>query len=92
MFGLCMPTGSTYLLYNNGKMETIILSDESDPKKFIYNNKYVLGAVKRVGYKNIKAIIYESSRRGKKTIVTMADYYAENGLIIKKLKNYHFRG
>ncbi len=77
MFGLCMPTGDTYLLLNNGKTESIMLSDETQPRKHIMESKYVLSAIKRHGYKNVNAIVYE--RNNKKVVVQMADYYAERG-------------
>lgn len=77
MFGLCMPTGETYLLLKGGKQECVMLNDEIHPRKFIMEDKYVLGAIKRVGYQNVDAIVYE--RDGRKTIVSMADYYAERG-------------
>lgn len=77
MFGLCMPTGETYLILENGIKESIEMTDEANPRKYIMEDEYVLKQVKRVGYKNIISIMYE--RNGKETIVNMADYYAEHG-------------
>ena len=77
MFGLCMPMGETYLLMKGGKQESVMLSDETQPRKHIMECKYVLSAIKRVGYQNVDAIIYE--RNGKKIKVSMEDYYAERG-------------
>ena len=77
MFGLCMPTGETYLLMKGGKQESVMLSDEMQPRKHIMECKYVLSAINRVGYQNVDAIVYERNKH--KTIVSMADYYAERG-------------
>lgn len=77
MLGLCMPTGETYLLLKDDSKESIMINDEIQPRKFIMNDEYVLKAVKRHGYKNVKAIVYEWYSR--KTVVPMADYYAEHG-------------
>lgn len=82
MFGLCLPTGSVYLVYNNGKKENIMNTDLAKPKKEILNDKYILEWVKQKGYKNIKSISYE--RNGKKTIVEMYEYYAEHGEELEK--------
>ena len=81
MFGLCMPTGDTYLLLKDGKQESIMLSDESNPRKHIMTNKYVLSAIKRIGYNNVEAIVYQPNYKTHKneTKVLMADYYAEHG-------------
>ena len=76
MFGLCMPTGETYLLLTNGKKDCIMINDECKPKKFIMNSKYVLKAIKHVGYKNVDAIVYEWDNH--KTVVSMAEYYYEH--------------
>lgn len=77
MFGLCMPTGEVYLELNNGEKDSIMISDLASPKKEIMTDKYVLAAVKKAGYKNVKAIVYEDGSH--KTVVPMADYYAERG-------------
>jgi len=77
MFGLCMPTGNTYLILKDEKQESIMLNDEVNPRKFIMTDKHVLSAVKRHGYVSVEAIVYE--RYGKKTTVSMAEYYAEHG-------------
>lgn len=76
MFGLCLPTGDTYLIFKNGKTESIMLTDETEPKKFIMNSKYVLEAIKYRNYKDIEAIVYEYNNH--KTVVSMAEYYYEN--------------
>ena len=80
MFGLCMPVGETYLQLTNGKLESIMMSDEEKPKHHIMTSKYVLDAIKHVGYKNVKAIIYQPDYHYNKhkTIVPMADYYYEH--------------
>lgn len=80
MFGLCMPTGSTYLLLKDGKMRNIMMSDESKPREHIMTDKYVLQAIQAVGYKNVTAIIYQPNHRSSKnqTKVSMADYYYEH--------------
>ncbi len=77
MFGLCMPTGNTYLILRDGKQESIMINDEVNPRKFIMTDKYVLSAVKRHGYENVEAIVYE--RNDRKITIPMADYYAERG-------------
>ena len=77
MFGLCLPSGETYLLMKDGKMESIEMSDEVNPRKHIMNDKDILQWVKNRGYKNIEAIVYK--RNNKKTIASMAEYYAEHG-------------
>ena len=77
MFGLCMPSGETYLVFTDGKCQNIMINDESNPRKFIMNDKDILSWVKSKGYKNIKAIMY--TRDGRNTVVNMADYYAEHG-------------
>lgn len=82
MFGLCLPTGSVYLVYNNGKKENIMNTDLEKPKKEILNNKYILEWVKTKGYKNIKSICYE--RNGKKATIEMYEYYAEHGEELEK--------
>lgn len=86
MFGLCMPVGETYLELNNGKHESIMLSDETQPKKHIMTSKYVLEAIKRVGYKNVKSIIHQPDYHNNKnkTVVSMAEYYYEHA---KELDN-----
>lgn len=80
MFGLCMPVGETYLQLTNGEMRSIMMSDESNPRKNIMENKYVLQAIKAVGYKNVEAIVYQPDYHynKRKTIVTMAEYYYEH--------------
>lgn len=77
MFGLCMPEGEVYLLMKDGKKDSIEICDLVNPRKEILTDKYVLIAVKKAGYKNIEAIVYE--RNDKRTVVKMADYYAERG-------------
>ena len=80
MFGLCMPTGETYLVMKDGKMESIMMSDEGNPKKHIMNDKHILETIKHKGYQNIDAIVYTTNYKGgKETKVSMADYYAEHG-------------
>lgn len=81
MFGLCMPTGETYLLLKDGKIDSVMLSDESNPRKHIMTDKYVLSAIKRVGYKNVESIVYTQNYKNNtnKVVVSMADYYAEHG-------------
>lgn len=81
MFGLCMPTGTTYLVLTNGKAKDIMMNDESNPRKFIMTDKYVFQAVKSTGYKNVEAIVYQRNYRdsSRKVVVPMADYYAERG-------------
>ena len=76
-----MPVGETYLKLTNGKLESIMMSDESKPKEHIMKSKYVFNAIKRVGYKNVEAIIYQPDYHynKRKTIVTMAEYYYERG-------------
>ena len=77
MFGLCMPTGETYLVMKDGKLESIEMTDELKPIEYIMTDKYILQWVKKKGYQNVESIMYE--RNGKKAIVSMADYYAEHG-------------
>ena len=77
MLGLCMPTGETYLLLKDGTKDSIMINDEFHPRKFIMNDEYVLKAVKRNGYQNVEAIIYEWGNNT--TRVSIADYYAEHG-------------
>ena len=77
MFGLCMPTGETFLLMNDGVKESIAINDEIHPRKYIMEDKDILAWVKTKGYQNIKAIMY--TWQGKNTVVSMADYYAEHG-------------
>lgn len=77
MFGLCMPTGETYLMLDNDVKESIEMSDEVNPKKHIMESKHVLEWIKKIGYQNIKSIIYK--RNGKETVVSMAEYFAEHG-------------
>lgn len=77
MFGLCMPTGSVYLVYNDGHKEIIASEDLVSPRKEIMEDKHILKWVQIEGYNNIQAIEYE--RYGKRTIVTMPEYYAEHG-------------
>ena len=81
MFGLCMPTGEVYLVMKDGKLENIMMTDESQPRKMIMNSQHILNAIKHRGYKNIESIVYSTDYKhnGKKTIVSMADYYAEHG-------------
>lgn len=77
MFGLCMPEGEVYLILNDGKTYNIMLCDLEKPKKEMLEDKYVLQAIKRVGYNNVKCIAYT---RGNYTAqISMADYYAERG-------------
>lgn len=80
MFGLCMPTGETYLLLNDGTERSIALNDTTKPREFIMTNKYVLDAIKSVGYKNVQAIIYQPNFKVRKNLtkVSMADYYYEH--------------
>ena len=77
MFGLCMPTGEVYLKLTNGEKDSIAMSDLVNPRKEIMEDKWILDYIKRIGYKNVEAIIYE--RYGKKVVIPMADYYAERG-------------
>lgn len=86
MFGLCMPRGETYLVMKDGSLNSIIMSDETQPKKFIMTNKHILESVKHYGYENIDKIVYSTDykRNGKKTIVSMAEYYAEHGQELEK--------
>lgn len=77
MFGLCMPTGSTYLVLKDGSKKNIASTDEMYPKKYIMQDEDILGWIKHLGYMNVESIMYEWN--GKKTIVPMADYYAEHG-------------
>ena len=76
MFGLCMPTGETYLILKNGIEKTIMLSDEEQPRKHIFESEHVLNGVKSIGYENIDKIVYK--RNNHKTIVSMAEYYYEH--------------
>lgn len=80
MFGLCMPTGETYLRLINGKQRSVMLSDETNPRKHIMANKYVLQAIQAEGYKNVEAIVYQPDYHynKNKTVVTMAEYYYEH--------------
>lgn len=75
MFGL--PTGETKFVLIDGSDYSFMLVDYVNPKKEIMQSKFVLDQVKAKGYKNIDAIVYE--RNGQKTIVSMAEYYAEHG-------------
>lgn len=77
MFGLCMPTGEVYLVLKDGKKDSIEISDLVHPKKEILEDKWILKRIKQLGYNNVDAIVYE--RHNHKTIIPMADYYAENG-------------
>ena len=77
MFGLCMPEGEVYLLMKSGGRECVMMADLISPRKELLNNSNILKAVKHYGYKNVEAIMYE--RNGCKVIISMADYYAENG-------------
>lgn len=77
MFGLCLPTGEIHLEYTNGIWDCIMIIDLKNPRKFIMNDKDILCYVKLKGYMNIKSIIY--IRDNKKTVVRMADYFAEHG-------------
>lgn len=81
MFGLCMPRGETYLKLANGELKSIMMSDESNPKKHIFEDEYVLKAIKHIGYKNVEAIIYQPDYRNnnRKTVVSIAEYYYERG-------------
>ena len=72
-----MPTGEVYLVFNDGKKESVEITDLLNPRKEILADKWLKGIVKKRGYNNIKEIVYE--RYGRKVIVPMADYYAENG-------------
>ena len=85
MFGLCLPTGETYLLLNDDSKESIMMSDELHPKKHIMESKDVLYWVKKIGYQNIKSIVYKGN--GKETKVSMADYYAEYGQTLNSKKD-----
>ena len=76
MFGLCLPTGSVYLVYNDNQKECVMITDLVNPKKEILNDKWLLKHIKTKGYKNIKEIQYE--RDGRITKVSIADYYYEN--------------
>lgn len=76
MFGLCIPTGETTLVFKDGKVDSIALTDQSHPKSYILNDKYVLRAIKHYGYESIDKIRYE--RNGRRTEVSMAEYYYEN--------------
>ena len=75
MFGLCLPTGEVYLILTNGKKDSIEISDLVNPKKEILEDKWLLEHIKKIGYQNVKQIVYE--RNNKKTIVEMAEYYYE---------------
>ena len=77
MFGLCMPTGEVYLLLKDGTKDSIEMSDLCNPRKEMMEDKWIVKAVKRVGYKNVEQIVYE--RYSNKTIIPIADYYAEHG-------------
>lgn len=77
MFGLCLPTGEVYLILKDGKKDSIEFTDLASPRKEILEDKMILGKIKEHGYKNVEAIVYE--RYSKKTIVSMAEYYAEHG-------------
>ena len=77
MFGLCMPTGSVYLVYNDGRKENIECVDLSKPKKEMMESKHILDWVRHKGYENIQAIQYE--RHGKVVTISMAEYYFEHG-------------
>ena len=77
MYGLCMPTGEVYLVFNDGTKSTIAITDLLNPRKEILADKWIRSIIKKRGYNNIKEIVYE--RDGRKTIVPMADYYAEHG-------------
>jgi len=77
MFGLCLPSGETFLLLKDGSKESIAITDETNPRKYIMEDKDILEWVKTKGYKNVEAIIY--TRNGKETTIKMADYYAEHG-------------
>ena len=77
MYGLCMPTGEIYLVLKGGKKDSIQIADLVKPRKEILEDKWIMKAINSRGYKNVEAIVYE--RYGKKTTVSMADYYAENG-------------
>jgi len=81
MFGLCMPRGETYLIMKDGSLNSIMLSDEPQPRKFIMTDKHILSVIKHYGYENIDKIVYSTDYKhnGKKTIVSMAEYYAKNG-------------
>lgn len=76
MFGLCLPTGEVYLTLKDGKKDSIEMSDLVNPKKEIMEDKWILKCIKKKGYQNIEAIVYE--RYGHKTVVPMADYYYEH--------------
>ena len=82
MFGLCLPTGETYLVLNDNKKRSIMISDEIQPRKNILENKYVLQAIQAVGYENVNSIVYE--RNNKKVKVSMAEYYYENADKLKE--------
>ena len=76
MFGLCMPSGDVYLNHTDGKHESIIITDLSNPRKYIMESEHVLKWIKHYGYKNIESISYE--RDGRKIVIPMADYYYEH--------------
>ena len=74
---LGLPTGEIFLQYNDDTMESIEMTDESNPRKYIMNDKFILKWVQKRGYQNIKSIVYKYNN--KKTVVSMVDYYAEHG-------------
>ena len=79
MFGLCLPTGEVYLVLKDGKKDSIEISDLSNPRKEILEDKELLDYIKKIGYNNVEAIVYERKKYNEKVVVSMAEYYAEHG-------------
>lgn len=79
MFGLCLPTGEVYLVLKDGKKDSIEIADLSNPRKEILEDKGLLDYIKKIGYNNVEAIVYERKKYNEKVVVLMADYYAEHG-------------
>ena len=79
MLGLCMPTGEVYLVLKDGKKDSIEITDLVNPRKEILEDKWLLDCIKKMGYKNVEAIVYERKKYNEKVVVLMADYYAEHG-------------
>jgi hypothetical protein len=75
MIGL--PNGEVFLLLKDGTKESIELVDLANPKKEMLESTHILKWVKKIGYDNISAIVYE--RYGKQIAITMAEYYSEHG-------------
>ena len=82
MFGLCMPTGEVYLILKSGEKDSIEISDLVHPRKEIMEDKWLLQYIKKIGYEDVKQIVYK--RHNHKTVVEMAEYYSENA---KELDN-----